>query len=172
MKTEENIEKLSGLLDQELGYHESLALMARLEKDSDLNRKMHRYAVVKEFMRAGKPLVPDAGFVDRVQAALADEPVVLAPRALRKPVGEKLGTYAIAASMAVIALLVGRSLTDYSPDKASQLLASAELSASVTQASMEPDLRDYLALHNESTYLSGAQGMMPSIRLVSGSVGR
>ena len=53
MKTEENIEKLSALLDEELGYHESLALMGRLEKDSDLNRKIHRYAVAKEFMRAG-----------------------------------------------------------------------------------------------------------------------
>jgi hypothetical protein len=74
--------------------------------------------------------------------------------------------------MAVIALLVGRSLTDYSPDRAGQLLAQAEMTSPVTQASMEPELRDYLALHNESTYLSGSQGMMPSIRLVSGSVGR
>jgi sigma-E factor negative regulatory protein RseA len=172
MKTEDNGLKLSALLDNELGYHESLSLMARIESDKDLSGKLHRYAVVNEYMKSNSPLVPDLGFVERVHAALAEEPVVLAPRALRKPVGEKAATYAIAASMAVIALLAGRSLTDYSPERAGQLLAKAELTTPVTQASMEPDLRDYLALHNESTYLSGGQGMMPSIRLVSGSVGR
>lgn len=172
MNTEDNGQKLSALLDDELGYHESLSLMGRLESDRELSARLHRYAVVKECMKSRNPLVPDGGFVDRVHAALAEEPVVLAPRTLRKPVGEKAATYAIAASMAVIALLVGRSLTDYSPDRAGQLLAQAEMNSPVTQASMEPDLRDYLALHNESTYLSGSQGMMPSIRLVSGSVGR
>jgi sigma-E factor negative regulatory protein RseA len=172
MNTEDNGQKLSALLDEELGYHDSLSLMSRLESDGELSAKLHRYAVVKECMKSGSPLVPDADFVDRVHASLAEEPVVLAPRTMRKPVGEKVATYAIAASMAVIALLVGRSLTDYSPDRAGHLLAQAEMTSPVTQASMEPELRDYLALHNESTYLSGSQGMMPSIRLVSGSVGR
>ena len=172
MKTKDNGLDLSSLLDEELGYHESLTLMGKIEGDRDLSVKLHRYAAVKEYMKSGNRLIPDEGFVDRIHAAIDEEPVIFAPRALRKPVSEKLTTYAIAASMAVVGLLVGRSLTDYSPHRAGQLLAEAELTSPVTQASMEPDLRDYLTLHNETSYLSGGQGMMPSIRLVSGSVGR
>ena len=134
MKTEDNGQKLSALLDGELGYHESLSLMSRLQSDKELNARLHRYAVVKECMKSVSPLIPDAGFVDRVHAALAEEPVVLAPRVIRKPFGEKTATYAIAASMALVALFVGRSLTDYSPDRAGQLLARAELTSPVTQA--------------------------------------
>jgi negative regulator of sigma E activity len=174
MITDDNAQKLSALLDNELGYHQSLSILNQLQSDMALNSKLHRYAVVKECMKygSGSMLVPDVGFVGRVHAALAEEPVVLAPRVIRKPFGEKITTYAIAASIALIALFVGRSLTDYPPDRAGQLMAKTEMRSPVTHASMEPDLRDYLALHNESTYLAGSQGMMPSIRLVSGSVGR
>ncbi len=172
MNAEESFEKLSALMDDELSYHEALSLMGRLGNDGKLNGKLHRYAAARELMRSGTAIVPDGGFVGRVHAALIEEPVIIAPRSLRKPIGDRAATYAIAASMAVVALLVGRSLTDYSPDRAGELLAKVELNGPVTKASMEPDLRDYLALHNESAYRSGAQGILPSVRLVSGSAGR
>lgn len=162
-------EQLSALLDEELGFNEQLSLSTRLQSDTELSAKLHRYAVAREFMHAPRPLVPDAGFVDRVHAALAAEPVALAPRVMRHRYREKAATLALAASIAMLAVLVGRSLNHYSPMETSAMLAKVELNAPAVRASMEPELRDYLNLHNESAYLAGAQGMLPSIRLVSGA---
>ena len=72
----------------------------------------------------------------------------------------------------MLAVMVGRSLNQYSPLEAGEMLAQVELNAPTLKASMEPELRDYLTMHNESAYLAGAQGMLPSIRLVSGSASR
>lgn len=165
-------ETLSAFLDDELPFNESLSLLSRLESAPELREKLHRYAVAREFLHAPRPLVPDAGFVDRVHESLAQEPVVLSPRVVRHKLREKAATLALAASLAMLAVLVGRSLHQYSPLSAGEMLAQVELTTPALRASMEPELRDYLTLHNESAYRAGAQGMLPSIRLVSGSISR
>lgn len=165
-------EQLSALLDDELEFNESLSLLSRLESAPELRDKLYRYAVARECLHVPTPLIPDAGFVSRVHESLAHEPVVLAPRVVRHKLRERAATLALAASLAVLAVLVGRSLHQYSPLEAGELLAQVELTAPTFKASMEPALRDYLTLHNESAYRAGAQGMLPSIRLVSGSASR
>lgn len=172
MKTQYTAEHLSALLDQELGHNEALTLVTQLERDGELSAMLHRYAVVQEVMRGSASAIPDAGFVSRIHEALADEPVVLAPRVIRHRVREKAATLALAASIAMLAVLVGRSINHYPPIQGSELLAQVEMNAPTVKASMEPDLRDYLTMHNESAYLSGSQGMLPSIRLVSGAATR
>jgi sigma-E factor negative regulatory protein RseA len=172
MNTPSTNEPLSAFLDQELGFHESLSLLKRLQAEPDLNAKLHRYAVAKEIMHSAHSVIPDVAFVSRIHDALAEEPIVLAPRAIRSKFRERTATLALAASMAMLAVLVGRSVNQYSPIKGGELLAQVELSAPAVKASMEPDLRDYLNMHNESAYLSGSQGMLPSIRLVSHSASR
>lgn len=174
MNTEQTHQQLSALIDDELGYHESLSLSVKLQEDADCRRKLHRFEVAKALMSNGNmaPVIPDMCFADRVQKALEDEPVVLSPRSMGRKTKERLSTYAIAASLTAVALLAGQSLFQYSPGKANEILAKVELASPSMQASMDPELRDYVILHNESTYLSGVQGMMPSIRLVSGSSSR
>jgi sigma-E factor negative regulatory protein RseA len=165
-------EHLSALLDDELGLNEQLCIYRRLEVDPQLSAKLHRYAMAQEFLKTPRPMITDPGFVDRVHAALIDEPVVLAPRVVRHKVREKAATLALAASIAMLAVLVGRSINHYSPIETSAMLADVQLNAPTVKASMEPELRDYLSLHNESAYLAGAQGMLPSVRLVSGAASR
>ncbi len=172
MNNQETHEKLSALLDDELGYHESLALLSRLGEDKALDAKMNRYAVAREFMQSSRPLIPDVDFASRVQAAIADEPVVFAPRAMKQKHREKFASLALAASMAMLAVFAARSLNLHSPLETTGSVAQVELSAPVVRAGLEPDLRDFLTMHNESAYLSGAQGMLPSVRLVSGSSAR
>jgi sigma-E factor negative regulatory protein RseA len=172
MNKQHSPEPLSAFLDDELEYHESLSLVSRLQSDPELSAKLHRFAVAKAFMHTPQPLIPDAGFVDRIHEALSNEPVVLAPRAVRHKLREKVATLSLAASIAMLAVMVGRSLNQYSPLEAGEMLAQVELNAPTLKASMEPELRDYLTMHNESAYLAGAQGMLPSIRLVSGSASR
>lgn len=172
MTTDSKFEKLSALLDSELGEGDSISLYQEIGRDSELARQYHRLAVAKAYLQGQKPVIQDAGFASRVQSALREEPVVLAPTAVRKHYREKLATFALAASMAALAVMVGRSVSQYTPDRAGELLAQVNLTSPVMKASMEPDLREYLTLHNESSYLSGSQGVLPSVRLVSVPVSR
>jgi len=171
MKSETDInERLSALLDDESGKVESLALFRKLENDHELAARWNRYSLAKEVMQSPKAMVVDLGFVDRVHAALEAEPAILAPRVVRHRFREKAVTLALAASIAMLAVLVGRSVNVYSPIKSSELLAQNESSvSSLPVVAADPHLKDYLAMHNETTYLAGSQGMLPSIRLVSGS---
>lgn len=162
-------QKLSLLLDDELGQGESLQLLAGIEADPGLQKQLRRYQMIGTALRAQGSLVPDEGFVDRISAALAEEPTVLAPNAIaaRPRRRETVVTFALAASLAMVAVLVGKSLNDYSPAQGSNSLAQANLAGGNAQAAIDPEFRDYLAAHHETAYLAGAQGMLPSVRLVS-----
>jgi len=170
MNNEVTTEKLSALLDDELEYKEGPSVWMRVAEDRNLSDKLYRYGLARECLQADRPMVIDRGFADRISQAIAKEPVILAPRAIRQKYQERLATLALAASIAVLAVFVGRSVNDYSPMKASEMLAQVDMGGSSVKASMEPDLRDYLTMHNESVYMTGDQGLLPSIRLVSGSV--
>jgi len=162
-------QKLSLMLDDELGRDESLKLLAGIESDPALRVQWHRYNLVGMALRSQSSLVPDSGFVDRISAALADEPTILAPQAAKSATRRDMGyrdkavTLALAASLAAVAVMVGQSLHDYSPMNGPNVIGQA----GDTQASVDPEFRDYLVAHYETAYLSGAQGMLPSVRLVS-----
>lgn len=167
MKEDSLKQELSLLLDGELSPSESLKLLKRIEKDPALRARWSRYCIMSEVIRSGRVLLPDSAFVDRIGVFLAEEPTILAPRPDTRRVRERVVTGALAASLALLALLVGKSLNDYSPIRGSDLLARAELLGPTVQSPMDPQFRDFLALHYEMAYLSGAQGMLPSVRLVS-----
>ena len=163
-------ERLSALLDDELNRSESVEVFRALAQDAEAQKKWHRLSIAREALHAQKVFAPDLGFADRVSAVLSEEPTVLAPKKSSVRVYEKALTYALAASLAVMAVFVARSLTDYAPGRGSELLAKVQLQGSNVQtAAVDTELNDYLAMHDETTYLSGSQGMLPSIRLVSGS---
>jgi sigma-E factor negative regulatory protein RseA len=165
----EHDEELSALLDNELGQRESLALWTEIENAEALRNKLHRYAIAQQVLQSGKPVLPDASFVDRVHAAIAEEPTILVPHVVKYKVRERAMTFALAASLAVLAVIVGRSMNDYSPTKGTDVLAQVGVpEGGLKTAVADPEIGDYLAMHNETTYLSGAQGMLPSVRLVSG----
>ena len=172
MTTEHTSEKLSALLDDALDAKDGLSVLEAIRTDRELLAKFHRYQAVRSVIRSESAPTPDIDFTSRVRDAIDREPVVLSPRVARHQFRERLTTFALAASMAALAIMVVRSVNHYSPDKASEMLASVNLSTPVVHASMEPDLREYLNMHNESAYLSGSQGLMPSVRLVSGNQGR
>ncbi|BBL76056.1 sigma-E factor negative regulatory protein [Methylomagnum ishizawai] len=166
-------QKLSLMLDDELGRDESLKLLAGIESDPALRAQWRRYNLVGMALRSQSSLVPDSGFVDRISAALADEPTILAPQAAksatRRDMGyrDKVVTLALAASLAAVAVMVGKSLHDYSPMNGPNVIAQSGIDGDNAQASVDPEFRDYLVAHYETAYLSGAQGMLPSVRLVS-----
>lgn len=172
MNTDQTSEKLSAFLDDAIETKDGLSLLEDIRNDRAMQAKLHRYQAIRSVIRSEVGVTPDLDFSARVRNAIDHEPVVFSPRAIRHQFRERVATFALAASMAVLAIMVVRSVNHYSPDRASELLASVNLSTPAVHASMEPDLREYLNMHNESAYLSGSQGLIPSVRLVSGHQGR
>jgi sigma-E factor negative regulatory protein RseA len=156
---------LSSLLDEELSIEESSKLLDRIESDPSVREKWQRYCMMAEVMRSRTCLIPDRGFVDRVSTALADEPVILVPWFPRRGRREWAVSAALAASLAMVGILAGKSLSDYSPKRGPELFAD-------TQAPLDPEFRDYLVTHYETAYLAGFHGMFSPVRLVSSAPGR
>lgn len=165
-------EKLSQLLDDELNASDGVDLLSRIAGDVEAQTQWRRYSLMRESLRSGRVLVPDAHFAERISAAVADEPTVLAPRRATRKLPEKAVTVALAASLAMVAVLVAKSLQDYTPGRGADLLALSDLMGSTVQSTGDAEFRDYLVSHYETAYLSGAQGMLPSVQLVSADAGR
>ena len=79
MIDEKRAEHLSALFDGTLGYPESRKLWKQMESDPELIRQWDRYSRISQLLNHNPGVLPDAGFVNRVQAALANEPTVLLP---------------------------------------------------------------------------------------------
>lgn len=162
-------ETLCLLLDGELDPEASRELLDRIESDPELGKQWWRYCVIRESMKSGRIIMPDANFVARVGSALADEPTIVAPRPRFRRIPERLVTGALAAGLLLMAVLVGLSLNQPHPliTKGSDLLAAAALRPPSARSPIDPEFREYLVTHYETAYLAGAQGMLPSVRLVS-----
>lgn len=172
MSDKHSFEQLSALMDDELDTSKALPLLESLASDPVLRKTEQRMALVRACLRQDAGWVPGPEFSDRIRVRVEQEPTVLAPRALSRQATERFATFALAASMAVLAVLVVRSVNHYSPDRSGDLLANVNLTTPVVRASMGPDLQDYLRMHHESSYLTGMQGLMPSVRMVSDAPSR
>ena len=102
-----DIEHLSSLIDGELDAHETAAVIDALCRDAELQRRWSDLQLVGDALRSTEVAACHVdGFCARVRNALADEPTILAPRAVRP----RLRRYAIpgvavAASVAAIAFI-------------------------------------------------------------------
>ena len=114
-----NKEQISALMDGELSDAE---VLNELEMDSDLQDTWGRYHLIGDAMRGDLPVNLQLDLSDSIMAALEDEPTILAPKpvetapvlqpvvapvktdsnvvTLFRRVGQQLGQYAIAASVA------------------------------------------------------------------------
>jgi len=175
MTDEKLAEKMSALFDDELGHTETLKLWKQMESDENLREQWNRYNRTSGLLTRRSGVIPDAGFTARVSAAIASEPTVLAPRAMRQRIVEKVTSTALAASIALAAVVVGQSLVDHASVNGAQLVAEARYApvpAEAGMATLDPDFQNYLVLHNETAYLAGAQGLMPYARVVSAQSAR
>lgn len=114
-----NKEQISALMDGDLSDAE---VLNELEMDSDLQDTWGRYYLIGDAMRGDLPVNLQLDLSDSIMAALEDEPTILAPKPveaapvlqpavapvktdanvvpLYRRVGQQLGQYAIAASVA------------------------------------------------------------------------
>lgn len=116
---EHNRQQLSALVDGELGSDPARFLLRRLEHDPELQACQERWSLLGDVLRGQAVAPAPADFAARVSAAVASEPEPqAAPRRAVTRDGWRAwgGGAALAASVAVVALFMGRqSMEDVGP---------------------------------------------------------
>ncbi len=186
-------EQISALVDDELTDLERPLLLGRLQRDADLRACMGRYQLIGDVIHGGVTQATGLGIAGRVQDALADDHKEQdssstiqdvttvdrqeAGRSFWKPaVG-----FAIAASVALVAVLSIQNLQQTTPDTP-QVATTETLTAPIVQVSTRQDssqdqwdriapqvdkrLSGYLVNHSEFAASHGMQGLTPYVRIV------
>jgi sigma-E factor negative regulatory protein RseA len=104
-------EQLSACLDGELPASELDLLLKRLERNPELREALGRYTAIGEALRQARPAIASRSFVDKVMAAIDEEPAVarrpvrLSPRLLRtlRPMAG-IGVAATVAALAIFSV--------------------------------------------------------------------
>jgi len=172
-------EQLSALADDELNDVEQPLLLGRLQRDAELRECLGRYQLIGEVMR-GITGTATLGVADRVRRALQHDAEGQAPYTSKqesfnwwKPVAG----FAVAASVALVAVLTVTSLRETVPDSVPELASFQEDVPAVARVNddeqwnrIEPGidkrLSGYLVNHNEYAASRGLQGVMPYVRIV------
>lgn len=166
------MDKLSALMDGELGEHEARAEIARLKEEPQLGRTWSDYHLIGDVLRGEPTLSPR--FNERFSARLAAEPTVLAPR--RRP-ARKLATYALsaAASLSAVAMVAWVALSTGNVStvgdaEIARAPAVLPVPASLPQAASLPSdgsLNEYILAHQGFSPSTAIQGVTPYIRSVA-----
>lgn len=96
-------EKLSAMMDGEWDEHEFAALIAAIDEDDECASNWREFHLISDVMRQQQPMSAD--FMSRFCERFEDEPVVLAPGAMRRRSG-RVNPRWVALSMAASVVLV------------------------------------------------------------------
>ena len=172
-------EQLSALIDDELSDVEQPLLLGRVQRDTELRECLGRYQLIGEVMRGIVDTTALGGVADRVRRALQQDVAGQVPDTPKqegfnwwKPVAG----FAVAASVALVAVLTVSSLRETATDLVPELASSQAGVPVVARVSdeqwdrIEPGidkrLTGYLVNHNEYAASRGVQGVMPYVRIV------
>ena len=191
----QGLQSVSTLMDGELEGDEAAREIARLKVSSADAPGRERetwdaYHLIGDVMRDGAAGVPllSAGFSTRFCERLAQEPTVLAPRAMRVPrVARKVQAYALSAAASVAAVAVVAWMALGTPGTPS--LLKPDTPAVLAQAPLTPrtqplvavlppqfakahdaaskHMHEYLLAHQGISPTTAIQGVAPYIRTVS-----
>ena len=161
-------ERLSALMDEELGGAEADGCLARLAEDDALRETWRVYHLIGDALRghAGHGLPP--AFAQR----LAGEPTVLAPRRAARPAARRTW-YALsaAASVAAVALVGWMALPFFEAPapiaKAPEVPVIAAVSLPPAVVPPAQGVNDYVLAHQRFSPSSAMGGMTAYVRTVS-----
>lgn len=166
-------QKISQLLDNELGRDDALILLKKMKLNPDLKSKQSRYEMISHALKAEFILVPDPGFSVRVSEAIRQEPTYLLPQTKQKRTRKML---AAAASVAVLAVIAGKGIEQRNNtiQTASVLQTPASTSSPPIEVARKPDqdpvnqrINEYLQAHNSSVYTNGQPNFQPYARVTA-----
>jgi sigma-E factor negative regulatory protein RseA len=167
--------KLSELMDGELAEHEAHAVFAALREDQALRGRWLEYQVIGDTLKGERDLGTE--LTGRVMAALDTEPTVLAPRASARHEVLHRNVWALAATVAGVAVVGWLALgtgNGPQPETVAQLsaqpvaVAKKETVAVVAgQRQASPDMQEYLVAHETQSSLLQFRGGAEHIRTVA-----
>lgn len=169
------MEKISSLMDGELGRRESKAQIQRLEHDPELSQGWDTYHLIGDVLRQEASLGVD--FQRRLQVRLEREPIVVAPHALPAqrllrhslPLAAGFGGIALVAWLAVSLHPFTQQQAPAAVAKAPALAANnvAAPSAPAVPATVQGAADEYLRAHQEFSPTAAMQGVASYARTVS-----
>lgn len=178
--TENRDALISASVDGELEGHEHDQAIDHLVGSNESMARLGRYHLIGDAMRGDLPDLVDHGLAARVSGALDAEPTVLKPRArpARKPVlSGPIGGFAIAASVALVAVLGVRSLPveERSPVVTPEIAAAPVQNRDIVPVTANGNraiprdgrLNSYVLDHFEHGTSSSMKGMLPYVIIVS-----
>ncbi len=176
MNDEHLKEKLSALVDNELDELEERRVFTALKGDVALRRTWERYHLVRAALHQDVDVVVAQDAAEQVARRIEAEPST-AVSFRRHRVTRFLGTLAIAASVAAIAITGVQWIHPPAPAPLPALAANKPASQNIIRSGTtrwdmkEPEaesaLNAYLVEHDEFASTSGLGGMMPYVRVVS-----
>jgi sigma-E factor negative regulatory protein RseA len=169
------MEKISQLMDGELGRRESKTQIDRLESDQALLASWETYHLIGDTLRREAELAPD--FARRLHERLGEEPTVIAPhmrlshRAARYtlPLAAGVAGVTLVAWLAVSFQQAGQQASPVvagvpsTPTAASAALAGTPATAAANRGAMS----DYLTAHQEFSPSTAMHGVASYARTVS-----
>lgn len=162
--TDDIKESLSAFMDSELEDHQTV--LDQLKTDDELRATWARYHVIRDAMQQ-RHLAAASVISHRVSLAMANEPVLLAPRKLTHAHYRKRAAgWAIAASLLLVSTL-WFAQSDYFGAEVDSNGFAINTSSPQVSAEAEQALSDYLVNHNEYSASGRMQGMLPYTRIVS-----
>lgn len=188
--TEQEFERLSALVDDEVSEHEISIEINKLKQNPENQDIWASYHLIGDAMRNELGPLHDLNMARMISQRLESEPVVLAPGAVKQGSGKKraLTGLAIAASLTAVAVVMAPQLinpgSSEAPDQLAsntQLPISNQKTASNTihvaedgtrwellqKPKVESRLNDYLLNHQGFSPSSNIKGIMPYATFVS-----
>ena len=167
------MDRISALMDGELDRHAADRALLEVEQDEAGRSAWMSYHVIGDAMR-GETLA-EFDISQRVAAALAHEPTVLAPVRAPRTMNRPL-TYALSAAASISAVAVVGWMA-FSGEVSNSTIEIARLAPpSAVQGAPEPQLvsapsdaqmNEYLLAHQGVSPSSGLHGVAPYIRTIS-----
>ena len=172
-------QKISQFLDNELDHVHALKFLKKIQLQSELQDKLHRYEAISQAMKTDVFVLSKSDFSTKIHMLIQKEPVYLLPQ--HKPFKWSHKQIAVAASIAIVAVIVaGRSMNN--PAQHSRTVATVQVAQNklpeqsskhvdyVSQAAQEPlnkRINDYLQAHNSSVYTNGEADFQPFARVTT-----
>jgi sigma-E factor negative regulatory protein RseA len=184
MHDEEVNQNISGFIDGELSYVETIDLLKKLQIDDILKAKMCRYQAISQALKTDEFYEVKPGFSSQVFQAIQNEPTHFLPQLkpiLQERHNSRNKMFAIAASTVAAVVLIGQNLRDNPPNNSfpsitAMSVPAQQLPASFTQRSqlkqnntqpLNKQFNDYLQAHNSSVYTNGEANFQPYAKVAS-----
>jgi sigma-E factor negative regulatory protein RseA len=182
--TEQEIERLSALVDDELSESEISSEIKKLTNDLSRQEVWSRYHLIGDAMRGEAGSLYDTGLAKAISKRLEDEPVVLVPIARKRPKSGRKHAYtglAVAASLTAVAVVLApQMISPEGSETPQQSVAATQLPATnlyvaddgtrwelLKKPKVESRLNAYLVNHQEISPSSNIKGIMPFANFVS-----